>query len=255
MFGLRNKSGSCWINATLQAIFRIPDLQNRFSDGDEDSDNPVELCLAEVFGSKGDEGLTDLYQCIKTTHMPAGEGMGDSHELLEFLCDKVPFLDKLMRFNIGNHIRCQHCDYSDIQKDSMIEFSISGDKNKETSVSTAIMAAVTPYEIPDWKCEKCSEKGCTKQFLIETFPQVMVFHQTALKSNVTYTAMLIVNKIKYMLIGVVCFNGGHWWTYGRDPPPGNPWYELNDQHVRSFDPKAFPLDRMMRMLIYYRLNE
>jgi polyphosphate kinase len=36
-FGLRNNSGSCWINAALQAVFRSPDIQKRLED--EDTEN------------------------------------------------------------------------------------------------------------------------------------------------------------------------------------------------------------------------
>ena len=90
-FGLRNKNGSCWINAAIQAIFRIPDLQERYEEGDNDGKNVVETCLAEVWGGRGDEGLKDFYECVKTIHMPAGEGIGDSHELIEFahICGSV----------------------------------------------------------------------------------------------------------------------------------------------------------------------
>jgi ubiquitin C-terminal hydrolase len=251
MFGLHNKNGSCWVNAALQGLFRIPELQDRFHEGEEDRDNPIEVCMAEIWSSKGDEGLKSLYECVKTATMPAGESIGDSHELIQHICDKVPFIDKLMRFKIGNQIRCNNCPYSDVRRDSLIEFSITSGQ----SITDAILQAVTPYDVPDWKCEKCSKKGCKKQFLIETLPQVLMFHQTALNTSISYTAVLGVNGVKYMLVAVICFNGGHWWTYGRDPPPGNPWYELNDTHVRSFDPTAFPLDRKMRLLIYYRLKE
>jgi ubiquitin C-terminal hydrolase len=255
MFGLRNKSGSCWVNAALQALFRIPELQTRFSEDEHDKSNPVETSMCEIWASKGDEGLKDFYECVKTATMPAGENIGDSHELIQYICDKIPFLDKMFRFKIGNQIRCKNCPYVDVRRESLIEFPITGDGRKEISVTDAILRAVSPYAIDDWKCEKCSQKGCTKQFLIETLPQVLMFHQTALDSNVTYTAVLGVNGVKYMLLAVVCFNGGHWWTYGRNPPPGNPWYELNDMTVRSFHGNAFPLDRTMRLLIYYRLNE
>ena len=92
-FGLRNKNGSCWINAGLQAILRIPDFQKRVNDTEEDIDNPVEVCLAEIWASRGDEGLKALYECVKVCpSMPAGESIGDSHEFIQFLCDKVPFL-------------------------------------------------------------------------------------------------------------------------------------------------------------------
>ena len=61
-FGLRNKNGSCWINAALQAIFRIPEIQQQLND--DESENPVESCLAEIWGSRGDEGLKAFFECV-----------------------------------------------------------------------------------------------------------------------------------------------------------------------------------------------
>ena len=254
MFGLRNKNGSCWINAALQSVFRIPELQKRFTDGEEDSKNPVEVCLAEIWGSKGDEGLRDFYECVRTTHMPAGEGIGDSHELIEFLCDKIPFLDKLLRFKIANKIQCNNCSYSDIRPDSLTEFSIAPSSKKQ-SASDAIAESVRPSTIADWTCEKCSKKGCTKQLLLAEFPQVMVFHQTSVNTSVSYTPILVVNKIRYALLSVVCFTGGHWFTWGRNMPPGQPWCRFDDTNVQSFAGNFFPLADNMRLLVYYRLNE
>jgi len=254
MFGLRNKNGSCWINAAIQAVLRIPDLQKRFDDGEEDTANPTEVCLSEIWGSKGDEGLKDFYECVRTTHMPAGEGIGDSHELIEFLCDKISFLDKLMRFKVVNKIQCANCPYSDMRQDSLTEFSISPSAKKQT-VSDAISEAVRPLTIPDWTCEKCAKKGCTKQLLLAEFPRVLVFHQTSVDTTVSYTPMLVVNKIRYALLSVVCFTGGHWFTWGRNMPPGQPWYRLDDGHIQSYAGNFFPLADNMRLLVYYRLNE
>lgn len=253
-FGLRNKNGSCWINAALQAIFRIPDLQERFLAGDEDDKNTVETCLAEIWGSHGDEGLKDFYECVKTTHMPAGEGIGDSHELIEFLCDKVPFLDTLFRFKIVHKITCTKCGATDIRPDTMIEFSVSPSQRKQTAKG-AISEAVAPLEIPDWTCEKCKGKGCTKQLLLREFPQIMMFHQTSVGTSMEYTPILAVNGIKYALFSVVCFTGGHWFTWGRNLPPGKPWYRLDDGHVTSYAPNFMPLAENMRLLLYYRLKE
>jgi len=256
MFGLRNTRGSCWVNAALQGVFRIPDLQSRYSNDDADDKNPVETALQEIWSSKGDEGLTDFYECVKTKTMPAGENIGDSHELLEFLCDKVPFLDKLMRFKVGNSVRCNNpeCSYKDTVSDTMTEFSIAPTK-PGMSVSAAIVETVTPFVIDDWKCEKCSQKGCTKQLLLNTFPQVLTFHMTSLNTTVSYPAILVINKIKYALVSVVCFSGNHWFTYGRDLPPGKPWHKFDDARVQSFDGTSFPLLDTMRLLMYYRLNE
>ena len=252
-FGLRNQRGSCWVNAALQAIYRIPDLQQRFQDGKHDTTNPVEVCLFTIWSSSGAMGLKDFYTCVNTTLMPAGEGIGDSHELLEFLCDKVPMLDKLFRFKVENRLKCKNCDYTDGKRESMIEFPIVPSKPKE-SVSEAIVSAAKPYEVPDWKCEKCGNKGCTKQFLLASFPQILTFHVTSLKSTVTYSSILTLNKIDYALFAVVCFDGGHWWTFGRDMPPGKTWVCYNDDHIASHGPQQFPMADTMRLLMYYRLN-
>jgi ubiquitin C-terminal hydrolase len=233
---------------------RIPELQHRFSENEEDSSNPTEMCLSEIWGSKGEEGLKEFYECVRTTHMPAGEGIGDSHELIEFLCDKIPFLDKLMRFKVVNKIQCNNCPYSDTRPDSLTEFSISPSQKKQT-VSDAIGEAVRPSTIADWTCEKCAKKGCSKQLLLAEFPKVMVFHQTSVDTTVSYTPVLVVNKIRYALLAVVCFTGGHWFTWGRNMPPGQPWYRLDDGHIQSHSGTFFPLADNMRLLVYYRLSE
>lgn len=256
MFGLRNQRGSCWINAAVQGVFRIPDVQSRYQNDEADDSNPVETALQEVWASKGDEGLRDFYECVKTSTMPAGEGIGDSHELIEFLCDKIPFLDKLMRFKVADVIKCSNpkCDYTDTRHDTVIEFPITPSKPNQT-VSDCIVETVTPQTITEWKCDKCKEKGCTKQFLLGAFPRVLVFHMTSVDTTTTYSAQLVLNRNTYALFAIICFNGAHWYTYGRNLPPGQPWHELNDMHVRKHEPTHFPLVNTMRLLMYYRINE
>lgn len=256
MFGLRNNHGSCWVNATLQAIFRIPEFQNHYTgDNDLSQYNSVERALEEIWVTKGDEGLKAFYEKIRGKDMPAGENIGDSHELLQAVCDKVPFLDKLFRFKVAHVVKCRSCGVVETRTDSVIEFDIAPSKPKMT-VSDAIVEAVQPVEIDGWKCEKCNDtKGCSKQLLLSTFPQVLTFHTTSIRTSVSYSSILKLNKQKYALFAVVCFNGGHWWTYGRDLPPGKPWVEFDDTNVKTHDPGHFPLSDQMRLLMYYRLNE
>jgi ubiquitin C-terminal hydrolase len=118
-----------------------------------------------------------------------------------------------------------------------------------------VIQAVTPVKIPDWKCEKCGGKGCTKQLLMSSFPQIFVFHATTLNTSVSYSTLLVLNGQKYALLAVVCFNGGHWWTYGREMPPGKNWVEYDDSNLRNHGPEHFPLSDHMRLLFYYRLKE
>ena len=166
----------------------------------------------------------------------------------------MPFLDKLFRFKVANTIKCKSCGVVETRTDTLTEFSIAPSKPKMT-LSETIVESVQPTSVDDWLCEKCNKRGCTKQLLLSTFPQVLTFHMTSVDTSVSYPPVLSLNKMKYALMSVVCFNGGHWWAYGRDMPPGKPWYELDDTRVHEKDPSHFPLSDNVRLLMYYRLKE
>jgi len=251
MFGLLNFSGSCWVNACLQSVLRIPDVQERYTDGTHDPTNPIDMALYKIWSSKGD-GLKEFFDAVRTEMMPAGQGIGDSHELLVYLCDKLPFLDKLCRFKVADSIQCKSCKKKELKEDMVTEFSLSS-SGPSSPISDCIMNTMTPHEIPDWTCETCKEKGCTKQQLIGSFPQVMVFHMVSTQASVNYSSILMLNKIHYALLSVCCYNGSHWWSYGRNKV-GESWYTLDDTRVEEHGPKEFPLSNRMRLLIYYRLN-
>ena len=88
MFGLRNMKGSCWVNATLQALFRIPQLQERYSQLNAE-DTPADLALQKVFNTHGD-GLPEFYKTVRTEDLPAGEDIGDAaHVVLEPIQEEV----------------------------------------------------------------------------------------------------------------------------------------------------------------------
>jgi ubiquitin C-terminal hydrolase len=254
MFGLNNFRGSCWVNACLQAVFRIPEVQARYNREEFDPENSIDKCLSRIWNSNGRDGLRDFFDSVKTTTMPAGEDIGDAHELLQYLCDKLPYLDKLCRFKTADTIQCKTCSYKEVREDSVIEYSITPVGNN-TPISECIMNTVKPYEIPEWKCDKCGGLGCTKQQLIGSFPTAMVFHQVFPGSaTIDYSSILVLNKKKYALLSVSCFNGAHWWGYGRDMPPGTSWFTLDDNSVIDHGPKQFPISDKMRLLIYYRLE-
>ena len=122
MFGLPNHRGSCWVNAALQGLFSCPPLEEHYSKRENvDRENPIDVCMEAVYRTKGNAGLRDLFECIKTTYMPAGENIGDSHELITHLCDKLPWLDKYFRFDIGDKITCNSCGVSEFRKTSTLD--------------------------------------------------------------------------------------------------------------------------------------
>jgi uncharacterized UBP type Zn finger protein len=254
MFGLQNFSGSCWVNACLQAIFLIPEVQDRYNNNRSDKNNPVDTSLETIWVSKGKLGLKDFFESVRTVKMPAGQGIGDSHELFHYLCEKLPYLDSLCRFKVADTVECVSCKRKEIHEDNSIEYVITP-VGTHSPISECIMSTVIPNTIMDWTCDKCQKKGCTKQHLIGTFPKVMAFYMTPLSGSIDYSSILVLNSKKYALSSVICYSGSHWWTRGRTMPPGSSWFTLNDQTITEHGPKQFPVSNMMRMLIYYRLED
>jgi ubiquitin C-terminal hydrolase len=253
MFGLHNYRGSCWVNACLQAFFRIPEVQSRYSQQSLSYINQIDTTLHTIYKSKGEDGLKDFFECVRTETMPAGQGIGDSNELFLYLCDKLPFLDELCRFKIADTIECNGCNVKEVKEDSVTEFSLSS-TGKFVPISQCITERVRPERIDGWKCDKCTHVGCTKQQLIGSFPKIMIFNLVTPEQSVNYSSVLVLNSRKYALSSVVCYNGSHWWTRARDMPPGSDWNTLDDTHVINHGPDKFPVSNMMRILIYYRLE-
>jgi ubiquitin C-terminal hydrolase len=254
MFGLNNFAGSCWVNACLQGIFRVPEVVDRYTREIHDKENKVDTSLNTIWNSQGKIGLKEFFLASRTATMPAGQGIGDSNELLIHLCDKLPFLDQLCRFKIAEEVKCP-CGFSQTREDSALEYDLHP-VAMNTPITECIVKMVQSEILDGWKCEKCSEVGkASKQSLIGSFPKVMIFRVTSQKSSIQYSSVLIVNSKKYYLLSVISHTGGHWFTYAREMPPGKPWYTLDDNRIREHSEKEFPISQLTKVLIYYRLEE
>ena len=127
MFGLQNFSGSCWVNACLQAVFRFPEVQERYSNNRADKENQIDVSLETIWNSRGKLGLKDFFDVVRTVSMPAGHGIGDSHELLNYLCDKLPYLNELCRFKVADTTECNSCKEKNVKEDSVTQYTIASD--------------------------------------------------------------------------------------------------------------------------------
>jgi len=247
MFGLVNFRGSCWVNSALQSLFSCPPVEKRYENRDNvDKANPYDICLESIYRNKGESGLKEFFECVKTSYLPAGENIGDAHELIVHLCDKLPWLDKEFRYETGDQISCKNCDYKYVNKTSAVDLHLNPSK-LNMPLLDAVVEYIQPHEISEWKCEKCNLHGCTKQVIFGSFPNVLMVWS----NPIDYSSLLVLNGKKYYLFAVICFNGGHWWTYARKLPPGHPWYILNDTQVRPVSSSKFPVDRTMRVLLYF----
>ena len=253
MFPLNNYSGSCWVNACLQSLYRIPDVQKRYSHTEFAPENDIDKSLRKIWETQGREGLKEFFETVRTATMPAGRGIGDSHELFQYLCDKLKYLDNLIRFKVADSIQCKSCKHKELKEDTIIELSIVNDGRPQNLIES-IAEMMKPAEIDSWKCEKCNEKGCSKQQLIGSFPRVLMFHKTSIAGKINYSSILEVNKQKYALLAVTCFTGGHWFAFGRNGHTSS-WYTLDDTRIVDHGPNKFPLASTMKLLVYYRLDE
>jgi uncharacterized UBP type Zn finger protein len=253
MFGLHNFRGSCWVNAGLQGIFRIPEVQSRYNSNKADPENPVDMALQKIWTSDGKEGLKEFFGSVKHVSIPAGKSVGDAHELVVYLLDKLPWLDALCRFKIADSIECTSCDYKSVKEDTRIEFSLFPTE-RGVSITSCILKEVASETPEDSKCEKCSKTN-KKQLLLGSFPKVLILHvYTDSTKNTVYSSVLGINKQKYGLVSIISYNGAHWWMYGRNVI-GEEWYTIDDTRVVKHGANEFPLSGDMRMLIYYQLDE
>lgn len=219
-----------------------------------DDSNPIDVHLTGIYKTSGKDHLREFMNCVRTVYMPAGQSIGDSHELVTSLCDKLPWLDKSMRFKIAAQLTCKSCGFKRLKEDSVIELDIQPSRPRMPLLD-ALQEFVAPHEIEGWECDGCKTKQtCVSQTLFGSFPRTLMIHRSSLSHTLDYASILVLNGNKYALGAVICFNGGHWWTYARDMPPGKSWYELNDSHVRQMTPTQFPVAGTMRMLLYFLLE-
>lgn len=252
MFGLYNFRGSCWVNACLQGLYRLPELQERYNENKADPENEVDTALQLIWNQKGSEGLKQFFDSVKHTSLPTGRGTADSHELLVYLLDKLPWLDSLCRFKIADKITCTKCSYESLKEDTKIELSLFPE-SKGVSISECIQKEVTEVILEGSKCEKCSEPY-KKQLLIGSFPKILILHvYTDDSKQTSYSSKLVMNSKNYILLSILSYNGAHWWSYGRDSI-GKSWYTFDDTNVKEHGPNEFPLSNTMRILIYYHLE-
>jgi len=245
MFGLHNYSGSCWVNACLQGIFRIPDLQLSFQ---KDSEIVIQESLRKIYNSNGSEGLVEFFKVIDHKDLLAGRTIGDSHELLIYLLDKLPWLEDLCKFQTCDKFKCSKCDYESLKEDTKIEISLFPNSDKNT-ILECLENEIKEENLEDSKCEKCQEK-LTKQLLFKNLPKILIIHVYNHPKNKTdYSSSIIINSKKYILLSALCFNGGHWNCIGRH---NNLWHLFDDTNIRSFKENEFPVSSLMRVLIYYQ---
>ena len=250
MFGLPNVRGSCWVNAALQCFFSCPPVRTRFASPLAADASILERALYTVYTSQGKQGLQDVFHAVQTQYMPAGKNIGDSHELLVFLCDALPWLDEWFRYKRAKSITCSHCKAQSVREESVMELDIHPQQMNEPLLES-ITHSFQPETLEDWKCDACKQTGCVSQQMFGSFPRMLLLHKIG--KPMEYSSVLVMNHHKYILLSVLCYNGAHWWTYARQSM-GHPWFRLDDSRVEQLATRQFPVTNAMTVLLYFLLE-
>ena len=127
------------------------------------------------------------------------------------------------------------------------------DRKNVVDVKDLLLSYTTEEHISEWKCEKCSRKGCVRQAGIARPPNILLVHISRLQQG--WTPQVIVDKdltiqydgnpakarrkVRYLLFAMIVYrsmgaNGGHYFAFVRaGRGQHEQWYLADDDEIRS----------------------
>ena len=127
------------------------------------------------------------------------------------------------------------------------------DRQNVVDVKDLLLSYTTEEHISEWKCEKCSRKGCVRQAGIARPPNILLVHISRLQQG--WTPQVIVDKdltiqydgnpakarrkVRYLLFAMIVYrsmgaNGGHYFAFVRaGRGQHEQWYLADDDEIRS----------------------
>ena len=257
--GLKNLGVTCFVNSTLQQLFRIKELrQNLF---DYQGDDTFMIKLRKLFGKMM---VSDCKYCLPRSALENWESDGsdpfetdiqqDASEFLTLLLDKLERhlgMDKLSMFNGTQVNRIESLDGSH-SRESIDHFVMLP---VDVAHCSDLNESIAKISTPDFlrgdnaiKFEDNGEKMDAKKYCKVSEPprnliiQLKRFEYSTetwtrykIDTPLSFPADLEMCGHQYKLSGVVihrgCAEAGHYFSFCRQP--NGEWYEFNDDMVTS----------------------
>ncbi len=235
--GLPNVGGSCYMNASLQCLFRIPEFACFIESAKKDKkESPLLWRCKQLVGIVADRreievvwaAATELFQCMnKQLFNKFDDQQEDAFDFFVRLIDRVQLFQHLFRFSINTTIYCTQCN-NVLRSANQIMYDLP-------------LNAFQPQIINNICCSYCCcfDAKAKKEVTLNSYPPYLLVDcepmYGASKSIIAddfYSEQL--SFFGYDLIGIVLHAGtkltGHFIAYVKDVLSGQ-WYLCDDMYV------------------------
>lgn len=188
--GMINAGNTCFINATLQSLFRLPSFKDVIKSYKSNQKwctqgNECVMCaLAKSYKqSLGHSPFQPTSIISKLNYICERMNVGkqqDAHEFLRYLLESMgsscsnnfngpTSINKLFEGHMSTNLKCNAC--GNVSKTSSSFEDICVDIEKSESISQSLDAYFASEKLNDFKCDSCKEICTTKKYSIQSPPK------------------------------------------------------------------------------------
>lgn len=248
--GLPNVGDSCYLNASLQCLFQIPEIVRSIQTIEEKKDCLfLQSCKHIINDLKTDQKnlvsyLRDLSHAINISYFSNSPNQQqDAYEFLLRLIDTIPVFQSLFRFSWENKIVCEHCKHIlKLARQSLNSLSLPI-LREETSLQNLINNYFKRTFIGSMPCTNClgSNAKIYKKVRVNSYPPYCLIkcghvemQNKSIEFPITNLTFPEDNSPTYFLIGVIFYTGnsqqGHYISCVKQGDT-NEWYLCDDNKV------------------------
>lgn len=267
--GFINVGASCYFNTIIQSMLSCTSIINRLKNAKQLSElekiyldlyytikrnQPINNILLKLYNMLLQQS-NDRRDLVKFTR-----GQQDAHELLLFLLDYMPNIERLFTHRYLIQIRCMNCQKI-VSRRYQTNTTIEIETNINNTIDTTTSIKKLHHKIEDYKCDRCSVKGSSLSIATLTMvPEiiVIVFKKYQDKKNIPFDTTLYfptannTRKLKYELVAQ-CehsgnMHGGHYYAVCKRQ---DGTFTLNDTHT---SPSKFTSTPNTYMLFYHFID-